>query len=300
MNQLQAIRAFARVVETGSFTKAADSLALPKATVSKLVQDLEAHLKVRLLQRTTRRVTVTQDGAAYYAQAAPAARELEDIDSDFSGAHGMPRGKVRVNVGGTLASLVLIPALPRFYEVFPDIQIELGVSDRPVDLISENVDCVIRGGAVKNEGMVARVLGKSAWVTCASPAYLKRHGKPRHPQDLQGDEHTIVTYQSALTGRTVPARFAKGAEKYEIVGRAALGVNESNAHLAAALAGLGIIHTFAYMVRAHVQRGELVPMLADWAPPAYPFSVAYPPNRRQSQRVRVFIDWLAEEFAELR
>jgi LysR family transcriptional regulator for bpeEF and oprC len=137
MNQLQAIRAFARVVETGSFTKAADSLALPNATVSKLVQDLEAHLKVRLLQRTTRRVTVTQDGAAYYAQAAPAARELEDIDSDFSGAHGMPRGKVRVNVGGTLASLVLIPALPRFYEVFPDIQIELGVNDRPVDLISE-------------------------------------------------------------------------------------------------------------------------------------------------------------------
>ena len=297
MNQLLAIRVFARVVETGSFTKAADSLELPKTTVSKLIRELERHLGVRLLQRTTRRLTVTADGASYYQLTNRLIHQLEDIDQGFSQAQGLPRGKVRVDIGGSVATLLVVPALPDFFARYPDIQLNLGVSDRPVDLISERVDCVIRGGPLTEQSLAVRRLGEVSWSTCASPSYLERYGIPTHPKEL--DDHLIVTYHSAATGRVLPARFQCNDERYQIEGKAILSVNESNAQLAAGVAGLGIIHTFSYTVKAHVERGELVPILRDWRPEAYPFHVLYPPNRHLSNRVRVFIDWLVERFAQI-
>lgn len=297
MNQLLAIRVFARVVESGSFTKAADSLELPKTTVSKLIRELESHLGVRLLQRTTRRLTVTADGASYYQLTNRLIHQLEDIDQGFSQAQGLPRGKVRVDIGGSVATLLVVPALPDFFARYPDIQLDLGVSDRPIDLISERVDCVIRGGPLTEQSLAVRRLGEVSWSTCASPSYLQRYGIPTHPQEL--DDHLIVTYHSAATGRVLPARFQRNDERYQIEGKAILSVNESNAQLAAGVAGLGIIHTFSYTVKAHVERGELVPILRDWRPEAYPFHVLYPPNRHLSNRVRVFIDWLVERFAQI-
>ncbi|KAF2393680.1 MULTISPECIES: LysR family transcriptional regulator [Pseudomonas] len=298
MNQLLAMRVFARVVQAGSFTKAADSLSLPKTSVSKLVAELEEHLGVRLLQRTTRRLTVTADGMAYYERAMQLMVELDDLDNSFACAQGQSRGKVRVDVGGSVATLLIIPALPDFYARYPNIQIEMGVSDRQVDLISENVDCVIRGGPLDELSMAARPLGTSSWVTCATPGYLERFGTPSDPRDLEKNHH-IITYHSARTGRVMPARFERHGEKLEIRGQRRFSVNESNAHLAAGLAGLGVIHTFTYSVQAHIERGELVPILEDWRPPRYPFHVLYPPNRHLSNRVRVFIDWLAQLFAGL-
>nr|WP_288255931.1 LysR family transcriptional regulator [uncultured Pseudomonas sp.] len=297
MNQLLAIRVFARVVETGSFTKAADSLELPKTTVSKLIRELESHLGVRLLQRTTRRLTVTADGTSYYQLTNRLMHQLEDIDQGFSKAQGLPRGKIRVDIGGSVATLLVIPALPDFFARYPDIHVDLGVSDRPVDLISERVDCVIRGGPLTEQSLAVRRLGEVSWSTCASPGYLEKYGVPTHPKEL--DQHWIVTYHSASTGRVIPARFQRNDERHLIEGKAILSVNESNAQLAAGVAGLGIIHTFSYTVKAHVERGELVPILTDWRPDAYPFHVLYPPNRHLSNRVRVFIDWLVERFAQI-
>lgn len=297
MNQLLAIRVFARVVETGSFTKAADSLEIPKTTVSKLIRELESHLGVRLLQCTTRRLTVTADGASYYQLTNRLIHQLEDIDQGFSQAQGLPRGKVRVDIGGSVATLLVVPALPDFFARYPDIQLDLGVSDRPVDLISERVDCVIRGGPLTEQSLAVRRLGEVSWSTCASPSYLERYGVPTHPKEL--DNHLIVTYHSAATGRVLPSRFQRNDERYQTEGKAILSVNESNAQLAAGVAGLGIIHTFSYTVKAHVERGELVPILRDWRPEAYPFHVLYPPNRHLSNRVRVFIDWLVERFAQI-
>ncbi|WP_394780425.1 LysR substrate-binding domain-containing protein [Undibacterium sp.] len=297
MDQLLAIRAFARVVEAGTFTKAADSLQMPNATVTKLIQSLETHVGVKLLQRTTRRVTVTPDGAAYYEKTARILKDLGDVDTSFGTAQSTPRGHLRVDTGSSLASLVIIPALPEFLQRYPDIQLDLGVSDRHVNLISDNVDCVIRGGTLMDESLVGRQIGKAAWVTCATPGYLQQFGVPTHPQQLQQPhQHRIVNYLSARTGRVVPMPFAKGAERLEITGRHAVGINESNAHLAAGLAGLGIIHTFAYTGRSHIASGALVPILQDWAAPPYPFHVAYPPNRHMSNRLRVFIDWIAARF----
>jgi DNA-binding transcriptional LysR family regulator len=296
MDQLLAMRVFARVVEAGTFTKAADSLHMPNATVTKLIQSLESHLGVKLLQRTTRRVSVTPDGAAYYEKTGRLLKELGDIDGSFGSAQAKPRGHLRIDCGGSTASLLLIPALPEFLQRYPDIQIDLGVSDRHVDLISDNVDCVIRGGVLTDMSMVGRQIGAAGWVTCATPAYLKQHGVPTHPDDL-ATGHRVVNYLSARTGRVTPMRFNKGGEKLEISLRHAVGVNESNAHFAAGLAGLGIIQTFAYTARAQIAGGALVPVLEDWQPAPYPFHVVYPPNRHLSNRLRVFIDWIAERFA---
>ena len=298
MDQLLAIRSFARVAETRSFTKAADSLDMPKATISKLIRNLEAHLGLRLLQRTTRRVTVTADGNSYYEQTAHLLRELEDIDSNLAGAHVKPKGRIRVNVASMPACWLIIPALGRFYERYPEMQIDLGVGDRTVDLVGENVDCVIRGGPITHNSDVARLLGTASWTTCASPAYLRQHGTPKHPNDLLNG-HRIVGYHSALTGRPLPSQFVRKGEMIEIDGPYRISVNDGSARVAAGLAGLGIMQTFTYAVKAQLECGELVPILRDWTPARYPFNVVYPPNRKLSIRVRTFIDWLLEIFESL-
>lgn len=295
MDQLLAMRAFGRVVEAGSFTRAADSLDMPIATVSKQVQELEAHLGVRLLQRTTRRVTVTPEGQDYYAKCTRLLRDLEDIDASFTLARGKPRGPLRIDVGGSTARDVLIPLLPDFLARYPDIRIDLGVSDRAVDLIGDNVDCVIRGGPLDNSSLVARRLGEAALITCATPAYLKQYGTPAYPEELKNG-HRLVSYVVSQTGRPVPFRFEREGEKTELRLEHRVGVNESNAHLAACLAGLGIVQTFAYAADSALRDGALVEILRPWRPAPYPFHVVYPQTRHVTHRLRVFMDWLIECF----
>nr|WP_315258666.1 LysR family transcriptional regulator [uncultured Duganella sp.] len=297
MNQLLAIRAFARVVEAGSFTRAADSLDMPNASLSKLVQELEAHLGVRLLQRTTRRVTVTPEGQHYYEKTGMILRTLDDVDGSFNIAQSKPRGHLRIDVGGSTARDVLIPALPEFLARYPDIRIDLGVSDRSVDMISDNVDCVIRGGPLDNSSLIARAIGQAEMVTCATPAYLKQYGVPAYPEELKNG-HRLVAYMLAQSGRAVPFRFALDGEKTEIKVEHRVGVNESNGHMAAGLAGLGIIQTFAYAAAPALKDGTLVEILKKWRPQPYPFHVVYPQNRHVSHRLRVFIDWLLESFPQ--
>jgi len=295
MDQLLAMRAFTRVVETGSFTRAADSLNMPIATLSKLVKALEAHLGVRLLQRTTRRVTATPEGQDYYDKARRVLIDIEEIDTSFSQAKQQPQGHLRIDVGGSTARDVLIPALPDFIRRYPAIRIDLGVADRPVDLISGNVDCVIRGGALEDSSLIARHIGNAEMVTCATPGYLKQFGIPAYPEELRNG-HKLVSYLSPVTGRAVPFRFTHENETRDINLVHHIGVNESNGHLAAAVAGMGIIQTFRYSAGALLEAGTLVENLDKWRPPHYPFYVVYPQNRHMTHRLRVFIAWLAEVF----
>ncbi|HET8694562.1 MAG TPA: LysR family transcriptional regulator [Aquabacterium sp.] len=297
MDQLLAIRVLARVIETGSFTRAADSLDMPIATVSKLVRDLESHLGIRLLHRTTRRVTVTSEGEEYYAKSSRVLRDLEDIDGAFNLARGKPRGHLRIDVGGSTARDVLIPLLPDFIARYPDIRIDLSVSDRSVDLIGDNVDCVIRGGAMESSSLVARRLGEAVLMTCASPSYLKQFGTPAYPDELKNG-HRLVYYMSSDTGRPFPFRFERDGEKTEIKVEHRVGVNESNAHLAACIAGLGIVQTFGYAAAAALQEGSLVEILRPWRPARYPFQLVYPQARHVTHRLRVFMDWLLEVFPQ--
>lgn len=298
MDQLSAMRVFCRVVETGSFTRAADALDMPKSTVGKQIGQLEAHLRIKLLKRTTRTVRVTSEGAAYYERISDLLRQLDDIDSAFDQERGGPRGRVVVDASAWVASTILSPALPRFYERYPDIQIELGVSDRTIHLMRENVDCVIRGGRLNDQGLIGRLLGESPWITAASPAYLRRYGTPATPEDLASG-HFLLAHQLAVGGRTVPFRFERDGAEFTNYGPWRLSVNESNAHLAAGLAGLGILQSFEWKLRPALRAGDLVPILGEWTRAVYPIHVLYPPTQFMNLRLRVFIDWLVEVFAEL-
>lgn len=298
MDSLHAMRIFARVVETGSFTKAADSLDIPLATASRLVHDLEAQLRVKLLRRTTRTVSVTADGEAYYERTVHLVRELDEVNSAFGKEHARPGGKIKVDTSASFTSSFLIPALPRFHARHPEIEIELCVGDRLIHMISENVDCAIRGGPLRDDSVVARSIGHAAWTTCATPEYLARHGTPATPDQLRSG-HRMVNFVATRTGKVVPASFHHNGALIEVALNGFLSVNEGNAHLAAGLAGVGIIHSFDFKVRPHIAAGTLVPILESWRPPPYPYHVVYPQNRHVSQRLRVFIDWLVEIGAEL-
>lgn len=298
MDQLLAMRAFVRVVESGNFTRASESLRMPKATVSKLVQSLEGHLRVQLLTRTTRRVAVTPDGATYYEKSVRWLKELDDVDASFSAARARPRGHLRVDVGSSIASRILAPALPDFFARYPEIRLDLGVSDRIVDLVGDSVDCVIRGGELAESTLVAKMIGRASFMTCATPAYLERFGTPKRPSDL-AEGHRLVSYLSASTNHLVPIRLFEGQRSFDIDARPILGVSDSNAHFAAGLAGVGIMQTFAFLAAPAVERGELVPLLAKFQPKPYALHVAYPPNRYASSRLRAFIDWVTEAFRHL-
>ncbi|MCQ1571542.1 LysR family transcriptional regulator [Neorhizobium galegae] len=296
MDQLLAMRTFVRIAESGTFAKAADQLSLPRSTVSKLIADLEDHLGTKLIQRTTRTATVTPEGAEYYERISRLINELQDIDAAARQTKAQPKGRLRVDIGSSLANLILIPALGDFQERYPDVDIRLGVSDRPVDLVSENVDCVIRGGALSDTTLIARRICELDYVTCATVAYVERHGMPNHPTDIETG-HNVLSYFSSLTGKAFPLLFRKGDEAYEISARSMAAVNESTAHMTAVVAGLGMSQTFRFMAQPYLDEGTLVPMLEDWGRSFHPLYVVYPPNRHLNARVRVFVDWVTDVFA---
>lgn len=297
MDQIQAMRIFVRVVEAGTFTRAADSLGLPKGTVTKQIQALESRLHVKLLNRTTRRVTVTPDGAAYFERTARLLNDFDEIEASMTNAQANPTGRLRIDVGTSTARLVILPALAGFCDRYPDLQVDLGVSDRPVDLISDNVDCVIRAGELTDQSLVARRIGTLSFVTVASPAYLKRYGTPQHPSEIE-KRHQVVSFFAGGTRRVYPHEFNKGDEHYELSGAYRVAVNESNAHLTAVLGGFGLSQCITFMADDYIESGELVEILPEWTRPPLPVHVVYPPNRHLSAKVRVFVDWAAELFAK--
>lgn len=291
MDHFQAIRVFARIVETGAFSRAAESLQMPNATVSKSIQMLERHLGVKLFERSTRRVSVTADGAAYYERTRHLMSELEDIEATLGRSQRNPRGPLRVDTGGSTASAVIIPELPKFRSRYPDIQVQLSVTDRTLDLIGENIDCAIRSVA-DDPALVTKRLGSLQWTTCASPAFLKRHGVPKHPRDIDRKKLPVAGYFSARTGLVQPLQFLDQGELIEVPATNSVLVNESNAHLAAGLAGLGLIHTMDFNVRPWIERGELRPVLELYRPKPLEVYIVYPPSRRLSTKVRVFVEWV--------
>jgi len=295
-NQMLAMRVFVRVVESGTFTNAANSLRMPKPTVTKLVQGLENHLRIKLLNRTTRRVTVTPDGSAYYERVVRLLGDLEDIESSVTHAKERPHGRLRIDAGAAISNFLVLPALPSFCARYPDIHVEFGVSDRPADLIGDNVDCVIRAGPLLEPSLVARHIGDLRWLTCATPAYLEKYGRPTHSGDLQSG-HVLAGYFYPRSGRMRPLMFERDGKRIEIVPSPRVAVNDSSAHFASLRAGLGLGQLLSFMVSASNATSELVPVLEDWQPEALPVHVLYPANRHLSAKVRVFIEWIAEVFS---
>lgn len=296
MDQLAAMRAFARVVEVGSFTRAAEGLDIPKATLTKLIQGLEAHLRTQLLHRTTRRLNVTPDGAAYYERAMRLLADLDELDGSMTQSQTSPSGRLRVDAAAAIARLCILPALHVFQKRYPDIRIDLGVTDRAVDMIAENVDCVIRAGPLTDQSLIARRIAELEFCTCAAPSYIERHGEPRHPGELENG-HFVVGYFSTRTGRPYPLTFIRAGEKLEFPGRALVAVNDGNAYVAAGLAGLGVVQAPRFMFQQELAAGTLRPVLTEWTSESLPLYVVYPPNTHLSNRLRVFVDWVADLFA---
>jgi LysR family transcriptional regulator for bpeEF and oprC len=294
MNQLLAMRAFVRVVETGSFSRTSDQLALPRSTVSKLITDLEKHLGIKLMQRTTRAVAPTSDGLAYYEHAMRWIAEMDSVESAVRGNKLEPSGHLRIDAPAAFASGLLIPVLAEFHGKYPDITIAVGISDRPLNIVEEGVDCVIRAGKLDDMAMIGRKVTELHYVTCASPAYLARKGIPSSPGDLQLN-HAAACYFFAATGKPELLIFERGAERFEI-GNCVFSTNEGNGLREMLLAGLGVGQHFRRIVQPSIEAGELVPVLEDWSRPAMPFHVLYPPNRHQNARLKAFVDWVIQKF----
>ncbi|SEO20426.1 DNA-binding transcriptional regulator, LysR family [Duganella sp. CF517] len=298
MDRFDAMTAFVRVVEAGSFTKAAETLHISRTSATQLVQQLEARLRVKLLNRTTRKVNVTADGAAYYERVVRLLADLDDTESGLSNASAQPKGKLKIDVPSPLARMILMPALPAFHARYPDLQIDMGVSDRTIDLIGESVDCVIRGGALRDLSLKARHVGDLQLGVYAAPAYLARHAAPAHPSELEHGAHRVVGFLWGRTGKTYPLLLRRDDETVAIEARYVVAVDDGNAYLAAGLAGMGVLWLPRYMAKPHVASGELLPLLEDWRLPPMPLHVAYPQNRYVSTRLRVFIDWVADLMKE--
>ena len=294
MDRFDAMRAFARVVEAGSFTKAAQTLHMSKTTVTQLIQQLESRLRVRLLHRTTRKLGVTPDGAVYYERVIRLLADMEDAENSLSSAAMTPRGRLRVDVPSPLARLILVPALPAFHARYPDIQIDRGVSDREVDLIGDNVDCVLRGGQITDQSLIARHVGDLQIGVYVAPSYVERLGAPAHPRELQNTDHCIVGFLSSRTSKIDPLVLCSENERIEITGNYVLAVDDGNACLEAGLVGLGVIALPNYMAAAHQAVGALIPLFTQWRISPMPLYLAFPPNRHVNAKLRVFIDWIVE------
>jgi DNA-binding transcriptional LysR family regulator len=294
MDRFAAMRAFARVVEAGTFTKAADTLNLPNASVTRLIQGLEDELQVRLLHRTTRSLTLTAEGAIYYERIVRLLADLADIESSARQSLAAPAGRVRVETAAAMATMVLMPALQEFYRAYPKVEIELGVGNRQADLVAEGVDCAIRVGEITEQFLVARRVGESRFHTFVAPGLLPPQHVPTVPQDLQ--HLPTIGMLSNRSGRPFPFRFANGTDRLELPLTHRLVVNDTNACVAAGIAGLGIIQAPTYAVHAALAEGKLVPLLEEWRTGSIPVYVIYPPNRYLSAKVRVFIDWVVELF----
>ncbi len=297
MDRFDTLQAFARVVEAGSFTKAAHTLNLSRTTVTQLIQQLEARLRVKLLHRTTRQVRVTPEGAAYYERVARLLADLADADASLSSTHAAVAGRLRVDVPSPFARLILAPALPAFHARYPELQLDLGVSDRMVDVIADNVDCVLRGGTLPDSSLVARRVGELPFGAFAAPSYLARAGTPRHPRELQDTHHRVVGFLSHRTGQVAPITWQREAERLQVQARHVVAVDDGNAYLAAGLAGMGVLCVPRYMADPHAAQGELVPLFSDWQLPSMPMYLVFPPHRHMSAKLRVFMAWIEELMA---
>jgi LysR family transcriptional regulator, regulator for bpeEF and oprC len=296
MDKLQAMQVFVRVVETGGITRAADSLHMPKATAATLIQKLEAALGVKLLNRTTRHVSVTPDGAAYYDRCVSILAEVRETEELLGKQHSTPRGRVRVDVPTLMARSVFVPALPKFFERYPEIELALASNERRADLIEEGIDCAVWSGEIEESSLVARRVGFLYFATCASPSYISAHGQPRHPDDLA--QHRCINHFSPRSGKTMDWVFSKDGTRVQTSLRGNIALEDENSYVAAAEAGLGIAQIPAFVLKDAMERGTLELVLGDWFPDPSPLYVVYPQNRHLSNKVRVFVDWVAELLRE--
>ena len=294
MDRFNAMRIFTRIVELGSFSKAAEDMQMPAATATYTIKQLEAHLGVRLLQRTTRHVSATLDGQAYYQRCVRILADVEETEAGFGNSGVAPRGKLRVDLQGTLAQHYVLPRLKEFFARYPDIELEIGMGDRLVDLIRDGIDCVLRVGELRDSSMVGRRVAMLQQVTCASAAYLDQHGTPTTLEELITGRHRAVNFFSSSSGKMFPFDFLVNGEERSITLPGMVSVSNADAYMACCANDLGLMQAPRYHLAQHLDSGAFREVLSEWRPKPMPVSVLYPHQRQLSPRVRVFVDWLTD------
>jgi DNA-binding transcriptional LysR family regulator len=294
MQNLDALAIFVRIAEMSSFTHAAESLGIQKGRASHVVRQMEAQLGVRLLNRSTRTVQLTEDGRDFYARARALLADAEDLGSMFTGRDAPLRGRLRIDLPTEFARITVMPALPTFLQRYPDIELEISCTDRRVDLLQEGVDCVLRVGGIVDETLVARRLGNLPMINAASPAYLERCGTPRVLDDLLAQRHRMVHYTPTLGTRPLGWEYPEGDSFATLALPGAVSVNNVQAYHGAGLAGLGLIQAGLPSLAPYLASGELVEILPDARPAPLPVSVVVAHRQNLSRRVRTFIEWLEQ------
>lgn len=294
MDRLDRMQLFVRVVERSSFTAAASDLGLARSTVTEAIKQLEADIGARLLERTTRHVRPTLDGQAFFQRCRSILSDVDDAENVFLDAR--PRGLLRIDANVLLTRTFLLPRLPEFLALHSLVDIHFGQGDRLVDLVREGVDCVIRAGELDDSGMIARRLATITEVTCASSAYIEKHGMPVSPDHLEG--HVMVGFISSRTGEVIPLEFMMDGKARDVVLPCRVTTNHSDTTHDLAKLGLGLIQAPRYRMQEDLEAGRLVEVLPDYPPSATPLSVLYPQNRQLPPRLRVFLNWLVTIFAE--
>ena len=293
MDQLFCMRVFTRVVELRSFARASEALEVSRPTATTAVARLEKRLGVRLLQRTTRRLSLTEDGRAYYEGCVRILRELAETEDALSSTRTSPRGRLRVSIPHSFNHLAFMPALPKFLERYPGLELEIVMTDRAVNMVEEGIDCAVRAvvDIPGDSTLVARHVAEVRWLTCASPGYLRKHGVPRAIAELE--RHNCVRFVSQSSGRVLDWSFAKGEERASYAPRGNLAVTALEAAAAAAAHGIGIAQVPDALAVPMLQAGKLKPVLTDWVAAAPSMKIVYPSNRYLTAKVRAFGDFVA-------
>jgi LysR family transcriptional regulator for bpeEF and oprC len=293
MDKIKAMRAFVRIVEANSFSKAAETLDVPRAALTATIQKLEAALGVQLLQRTTRRLSLTPEGADYLRDCHDILQALELAESRFKGRDAAsPRGRLRVELPATLGKNVILPQLATFHALYPGLELVISFTDRLVDLTEEGADCAVRVGKLQDSSMIGRQIGTMPFLLCAAPAYIAQHGVPATVADLQA--HRSVMHFSGRTGRAFDWELWVDGGWVKVALEGPVAVNDADANLALALQGLGLARCARYQVRQHLLDGSLVAVLPDAPLRALPISLVYPKGRMATAKLRVFADWLMQ------
>jgi DNA-binding transcriptional LysR family regulator len=296
MDNTEAIKRFLRVAELGSFTRAAEALGLPKASISQAIQQLETKLETQLLHRTTRKVQLTPDGQLFYERGKDVLSELDELASLFLTDDRSVQGVIRVDMSHPMARQLVIPHLPDFFQKYPNLHIELNSSDRHVDLIAEGYDCVIRTGNLADSGLIVRKVGEMRQTNFVSPAYIAAHGEPKELKDL--DKHLLVHYNVSGGHKFDAFEYWDGQQRKCIPMQSRITVNNTDAYRAACIAGLGVMQAPLLGAQEYLLTGQLVEVLKNYTAPPMPVSILYPHRRNLSKRVRILMDWLSDLLAQ--
>ncbi|MES2072091.1 MAG: LysR family transcriptional regulator [Pseudomonadota bacterium] len=289
MDRLDALKVFCRVVEFGGFSRAADKLGLSTSSVTNHIAALEKHFNIKLLNRTTRSMSLTDEGRQCYEYALQLLNDMDDLESSLLQSNRTPSGSLRVDMPSIISRLYVAPALPRFLSAYPDITLKITVGDRNIDMVEEGVDVLIRIGKLPSSNLIARSICKTAYICCASPAFLEKHGVPSSPEELA--QFPCLSFLKPNSRQVRPWVFERDGEKLQHIPPALVAMDHVESLTEAAKAGAGIVQHMSVSLAAPIREGALLPILQDWAAPGPDVSILFQQKHHRAAKIKAFVDF---------